>query len=57
LLDLAPDRETEILTALIGDDPGGDVVLSPADEAAYQRYAARANHMWSLGDPLARYLY
>ena len=57
LLDLAPDRDSEVLAELLPDDPAADVVLSPAGEAAYQRYAARANHMWSLGDPLARYLY
>jgi hypothetical protein len=55
LLDLAPDRDTEVLAALI--EAGGDVVLPPGGEAAYQRYATRANRMWSLGDPLARYLY
>jgi len=57
LLDLAPDRDTEILTALIEDAGPGDVILSSSSEAAYQRYATRANAMWSLGDPLARYLY
>jgi len=58
LLDLTPDRDSEMLAALVEDsDPGADVVLSPAGEAAYQRYATRANHMWSLSDPLARYLY
>jgi len=57
LLDLAPDRDSEILAELLPDDAAADLVLSPAGEAAYQRYAARANHMWSLGDPLARYLY
>lgn len=57
LLDLAPDRDSETLAALVDDDPASDVVLSPAAEEAYQRYASRANRMWSLGDPLARYLY
>lgn len=57
LLDLAPDRDTEILTALIEDAGPGDVILSSSGEAAYQRYATRANAMWSLGDSLARYLY
>jgi hypothetical protein len=33
------------------------VVLSPDGEAAYQRYATRANRVWAHGDPLARYLY
>jgi hypothetical protein len=57
LLDLAPDRDSEMLAALVDDDPAADVVLSEAAEEAYQRYASRANRMWSLGDPLARYLY
>jgi hypothetical protein len=57
LLDLAPDRDSEVLAALLPDDQAADVVLSPDGEAAYQRYASRANRMWSLGDPLARYLY
>lgn len=57
LLDLAPDRDSELLAGLVDDDPDLDVVLSPAAEDAYQRYANRANRMWSLGDPLARYLY
>jgi hypothetical protein len=58
LLDLAPDRDTEILTALTeAAGPGQDVVLSPDGEAAYQRYATRANRVWAHGDPLARYLY
>jgi hypothetical protein len=57
LLDLAPDHDTEILAGLAAAGPGQDVVLTPDDEAAYQRFAARANQMWTLGDPLARYLY
>lgn len=57
LLDLAADPDTETLMALTGGNPGEDVVLTPAGEAAYQRYATRANRMWSLSDPLARYLY
>jgi hypothetical protein len=57
LLDLAPDRDSEVLAELVAGDPADDVVLSPAGEAAYQRYASRANGMWSLSDPLARYLY
>jgi hypothetical protein len=58
LLDLAPDGDTETLRALVdAAGPGGDVVLSPDSEAAYQRYAARANAMWALSDPIARYLY
>lgn len=54
---LAPDRDSEVLAELVDGDPAADVVLSPAGEAAYQRYASRANGMWSLSDPLARYLY
>jgi len=57
VLDLAPDRDSEVLAALVDVGPDQDVILSPDGEAAYQRYATRANRMWSLSDPLARYLY
>ena len=58
LLDLPPDRDTEVLTALVeAAGPGQDVVLSTVGEDAYQRYANRANRVWTLGDPIARYLY
>lgn len=58
LLDLAPDRDTEILTAFIqAAGPGQDIVLTADGEAAYQRYANRANRAWTGGNPLTRYLY
>ena len=58
LLDLAPDADTELLTAIIGAaGPGADVVLDHEGEAAYERYARRANAMWALSDPLSMYLY
>jgi hypothetical protein len=58
LLSLAPDRDTEVLTALVqAAGPGQDIVLSPDGEAAYQRYATRANRAWTGGNPLTRYLY
>jgi hypothetical protein len=58
LLALPPDRDTEILTALIqAAAPGQDIVLSADGEAAYQRYATRANRAWTGGNPLTRYLY
>jgi hypothetical protein len=57
LLDLAPDGDTEVLSELIAGNPGDDVVLSTATEAAYERYAARANGICHLGDPLHRWLY
>jgi len=58
LLDLAADPDSETLAALIDDeDPGADIVLTPAGETAYQHYATRANHMWTLSDPLARFEY
>ncbi len=57
LLDLAPDQDTGILAGMAGGDPRADIVLTAEGEAAYQRYATRANRMWSLGDPLSRYVY
>jgi hypothetical protein len=57
LLDLAPDRDSELLAALTGEDQDADVVLAEDSEAAYQRYVTRANRMWQLGDPLARWAY
>jgi hypothetical protein len=57
LLGLAPDRDSEMLAALVDGQAADDVVLTLDGEAAYQRYATRANHVWTLADPLARYLY
>ena len=57
LLDLAPDRDSEMLTALVDGQADIDITLTPGTEAAYQRYVTRANRMWTLADPLARYLY
>jgi hypothetical protein len=57
LLGLAPDHDSEMLAALVDGQAAGDVVLTLDGEAAYQRYATRANRAWAHGDPLARYLY
>ncbi len=57
LLDLAPDRDSEMLAALVDGQADIDITLTPGSEAAYQRYVTRANRMWTLADPLARYLY
>jgi hypothetical protein len=46
-----------MLAALVDGQATDDITLTPDGEAAYQRYATRANHMWTLSDPLARYLY
>lgn len=42
---------------LVDVDPAADVVLTPDEDAAYKRIAARANAMWALGDPLDRWAY
>jgi hypothetical protein len=34
-----------------------DVVLSPAEEAAYQRVADRLNRLWSYGSGVDRFRY
>jgi hypothetical protein len=57
LLDLGPDRDSEVLAALVGGEPAADVVLSVHSEGAYQRYARRLNLMWTGSDALALYLY
>lgn len=57
LLSLAPDRDTHYLTALLMNAPVGDITLSGAGEAAYQRYATRASTAWQPSDPLHRWLY
>ena len=57
LLDLAPDRDSELLAALVEGQAEAGIILTPDGEAAYQRYVTRAHRMWTLSDPLARYLY
>jgi|GEM_PF-4843412 len=57
LLDLAPDDDTATLADLITDAGAGTVVLRQEQEAAYQRFTARALAMFHQGDPLARFLY
>lgn len=60
ILDLAADHDTTVLTSLLttaAGNSGGDIVLTPTTEAAYQRYITRFNDMWALSDPLARWQY
>jgi hypothetical protein len=52
LLDLAPTDDTARLTALLDSAGENDLVLSPADEAAYHRTADRFNAMWGLSNGL-----
>lgn len=58
LLDLAATDESELLTRrLRAAAPGSDVVLTPAEDAAYRATADRLNGMWALGNGIDRYLY
>ena len=58
LLDLAWTEDAELLAPRLAETAAGrDVVLEPAEEAAYQRTADRLNGMWSLGSPVERFLY
>jgi hypothetical protein len=58
LLDLAPDADTDALARIIAAAaPEADVVLDHDGEAAYERYARRANAVWALPDPLSLSLY
>ena len=57
VLDLEPTDDTARLTAILTTAGAGDVVLSPADEAAYQRLADRFNGMWTSSSGLDRFLY
>ncbi len=59
VLDLESTRDTELLRARL-DQPvaaAGDVVLTAAEETAYQRVITRFNRMWTLGDPVERFTY
>jgi len=59
VLDLEWTRDAELLHARL-DQPGdaaGDVVLTAAEETAYQRVITRFNRMWTLGDPVERFTY
>jgi len=56
LLDLAWTGDAELLRARF-EHPAGDVVLTVAEEAAYQRTVTRLNGMWALGSGLDRFVY
>ncbi len=59
VLDLEWTPDAEVLRARLGQpvDAGGDVVLTAAEETAYQRVITRFNRMWTLGDPVERFTY
>jgi len=38
-------------------DVTGDIVLTAAEEAAYQRVITRFDRMWTLADPVERFTY
>ncbi len=59
VLDLEWTEDAELLRARL-DQPvhaAGDVVLTPAEETAYQRLVTRFTGMWTLGDPVDRFTY
>ena len=56
-LDLADTDDTATLRARLRAAGGADVVLTPAEEAAYHRLAGRTNAMWTSSNPLDRWLY
>ncbi len=53
VLDLEWTRDTELLRDRLEqpDDAAGDVVLTVAEETAYERVVTRFNRMWTLADP------
>jgi hypothetical protein len=56
LVDLAADADTWTVAGRIAGETGR-VVLSAAEETAYQRVTDRALNMFFLNDPLVRFLY
>ncbi len=58
VLDLEWTRHAELLRARL-EQPvdAGDVVLTAAEETAYQRVITRFNRMWTLADPIERFTY
>jgi hypothetical protein len=58
VLALSPDDDTRRLAGrLAARATDDDLVLTMAEEAAYQRLATRLNLLLAAGDPIARYLY
>jgi hypothetical protein len=53
----ATDDVDRLHTASRLDGDGHHLVLSSSLEAAYQRTVTRLNGMWTLGDPLSRFVY
>jgi hypothetical protein len=58
MLTLAWDDDVRTLRDAVTAHPSTtDVVLSPAEEAAYQRVADRLNRLWSYGSGVDRFRY
>ncbi len=59
VLDLEWTSDTKLLRARLGQpgDAAGDVVLTAAEETAYQRVVTRFNRRWTLGSPFDRFAY
>lgn len=57
VLDLAWTPDAELLHARLDRSDTASVVLTAAEEAAYQRVITRFNQMWTLADPVERFTY
>jgi hypothetical protein len=57
VLDLAVTADTTLLIARVDVPADTDVVLAPAEEAAYARLADRINTMWADRSRIDRFLY
>jgi hypothetical protein len=57
LFSMIPDHDSEVLAATMQRDQEHDIVLASGSEAAYRRYATRANQIWQAGDPLHLWQY
>ena len=55
VLDLTPNADTQLLTDAVAEP--GNIVLTDAQEAAYQRVTTRITALISDGDPLHRWQY
>jgi hypothetical protein len=57
VLDLAVTEDTVLLVARVDVPAGADVILTPAEDAAYARLVDRINTMWADRSGIDRFLY
>lgn len=57
LLDLAVTDDTRTVATRVADLDHGDIVLTPSEDAAYERLRDRFNTTWTGADPLATWTY